>query len=132
MPQEREPPRTLREALGWQGAITGAADLVWVLVPAVVTWLFNRALDATGRGDGARLIELAIGTPILMALAPVTSRQVATLKSLGLGVTTAAALGLVNRAVGVRVAYPAEAVALARPTEVVQASPPSWGLAMAA
>ena len=112
--QERMP-RTVVEALGYQGMLSGAADILWYTVVGLVTWFANAAADATGRGNTFRMVELLVTVPVAMAIAPVRTREVVPLKNVVMPVYMAALLGLAAKATGTG-AQVARSVGYAAPT----------------
>ena len=115
-------PRTVVEALGYQGMLSGAADIIWYTVVGLLTWFINAAADTSGRGNAFRMVELLVTIPVGMAIAPVRTKEVVPLKNVVMPVYMAALLGLVAKATGTgaqvtggRVAHP---VVYATPTAV--------------
>lgn len=108
-------PRTVAEALGYQGMLTGAADLVWFTGVGLFTWFLNAAMDAAGRGNTFRAIEILVTVPVAMAIAPVRTREVASLKNIVLPVYAAAMFGLAAKVSGTGAAVASPVVLDRRP-----------------
>lgn len=101
-------PRTVVEALGYQGMLSGVADIFWYTAVGIVTWFANAAADTAGKGNTFRLVELLVTVPVAMAIAPVRAKEVVPLKNVVMPVYMAALLGLAAKATGtgVQVARP--------------------------
>lgn len=62
----------LADTLGFQGALTGGADMVWTLGSAALAVLWNKHKSKEGKDTSWALGEILIGSVVAMSLAETT------------------------------------------------------------